>query len=69
MKKKLCPQCKISRFMVKNKIGEHVVVTVNEKLEIIPIYPEQSLDGFNLDILYCLGCSWKGSARSLTSKH
>ena len=55
--------------MVKNKIGEHVVVTVNEKLEIIPIYPEQSLDGFNLDILYCLGCSWKGSARSLTSKH
>lgn len=66
MKKLLCPQCKINRFRVKNDQGESVVVTVNEFFELIPIHPEESLDGFNLDIIYCLGCSWKGSPRSLS---
>lgn len=65
MKKKLCPQCKIHRFRVKNGQGESVVVTVNELNEIIPIHPDTSLEGFDLNVLYCLGCSWKGSATSL----
>lgn len=65
MRKRLCPQCKIHRFRVKNDSGESVVVTVNEKYEVLPIHPEQSLEGFDLDMLYCLGCSWKGSPRSL----
>lgn len=68
MKKKLCPQCKIHRFRVKNEKGESVVVIVNDNLEITPIHPEDSLEGFNLDVLYCLGCSWKGSTRSLTDQ-
>ncbi|VBB48435.1 conserved hypothetical protein [uncultured Paludibacter sp.] len=65
MKNKLCPQCKIRRFQVKNDKGESVVVTVTENDEIVPIHPEQSLEGFDLDVLYCLGCSWKGSVNNL----
>lgn len=67
MKNKICPQCKIHRFRVKNEKGESVVVTVNESFEVIPIYPEQSLEGYDLNVLYCLGCSWKGSPKSLMS--
>ena len=65
MKNKLCPQCKVRRFQVKNERGEAVVVTVDEQNQIIPIHEGTSLDGFDLDLLYCLGCSWKGSVRQL----
>lgn len=68
MKKLLCPQCKIQRFRVKNQNGDSVVVTVNENFEIEPLHPEQSLEGYDLDVIYCLGCSWKGSPKSLRSK-
>ena len=34
---KLCPQCKIRRFQVKNDAGQSVVVMVSENNEIIPI--------------------------------
>lgn len=65
MRNKLCPQCKVRRFQVKNVQGEAVVVTVDEQNQINPIHEGISLDGFDLDILYCLGCSWKGSVRQL----
>lgn len=64
-KNKLCPQCRIRRFHIKNDAGETRVVTVSENGEIEPVHPEESLDGFNTDIVYCLGCSWKGSVKSL----
>lgn len=64
-KNKLCPQCKIRRFQVKNGRGEAVVVTVDENNVITPIYEGVSLEGFDLDTLYCLGCSWKGSVKKL----
>ena len=69
MKKLNCPQCKINRFGVRNGKGESVVVTVNHAYEIIPIHPEESLEGFDLSIVYCLGCSWSGSPDRLTHKH
>ena len=69
MKKLNCPQCKINRFRVRNEKGESVVVTVNDAYEIIPIHPEESLEGFDLSIVYCLGCSWSGSLRNLSHKH
>lgn len=69
MKKLLCPQCKIQRFRVLNATGESLVVTVTENLEIIPVHEGVSLEGFDLDVLYCLGCSWKGSVKSLSAKH
>ena len=69
MKKLNCPQCKINRFRVRNGRGESVVVTVNARYEIIPIHPEESLEGFDLSIVYCLGCSWSGSPDRLSHKH
>ena len=62
---KLCPQCKIRRFQVKNDAGQSVVVMVSENNEIIPIHDDESLEGFDLTVLCCLGCSWKGSVKSL----
>ena len=68
MKKKLCPQCKIGRFRVLNVNGDAIVVEVNELFEIVPVNSGQSLEGYNLDVLHCLGCSWKGMAKKLV-KH
>lgn len=65
MRKLLCPQCKIHRFFVKNEKGDSIVIVVNENHEIIPIHLEESLEGFDLNVIYCLGCPWKGSPKSL----
>lgn len=65
MKDKLCPQCKIRRFQVKNSNGDFIVVTVNDNNEIIPIHAHESLEGYDLTTVYCLGCSWSGSVKSL----
>lgn len=62
----VCPQCKIKRFSVKNDIGDSIVVTVNDTFEIVPLHPEESLEGYQLDVLYCLGCSWSGSSKKLS---
>ncbi|OJX90336.1 MAG: hypothetical protein BGP01_15170 [Paludibacter sp. 47-17] len=64
-RKRLCPQCKIHRFRVLNERGESVVVTVTEAYEVVPVHEGTSLEGYDLEVLYCLGCSWKGSPRSL----
>ena len=58
MRKKLCPQCKIHRFYLKNEQGDRLVVIVTSEKEIVPIHEHESLDGFDTSILYCLGCSW-----------
>lgn len=50
---------------MKNEAGDSVVVTVNEQLVIEPLHPDQSLEGYDLTVLYCLGCSWKGSTNAL----
>ncbi len=65
MKDKICPQCKIRRFRVRNENGDSVVVTVTADNQIVPVHTEESLEGFDLEVLYCLGCSWKGSAKKL----
>lgn len=70
MRNILCPQCHIHRFRVKNENGNAIVVTVNKKLVVEAIHPEESLEGYDLNVLYCLGCSWVGSPKSLGShKH
>ncbi len=61
----VCPQCGIIRFQIKNDSGESMLVQITRELEIVPVNKHESLDGFNLEVLYCLGCSWKGSIRSL----
>lgn len=60
-----CPQCEIHRFFVKNEKAETVLVTVDEQWAVVAVHPEDSLEGFDLTMLYCLGCSWKGSPQSL----
>ena len=60
-----CPQCEVERFFVKNTLKESLLVNVNEQLEIVPLHSGESLTGFDLTVLYCLGCSWQGSPNSL----
>ncbi len=61
MKKKWCPQCKIAAMFVKNPAGERLLVYVLENGEVVPKYGTESVDGFDLSVVYCLGCSWQGS--------
>jgi hypothetical protein len=61
----VCPQCGIIRFYVKNDDGTCVVVQVTRDFEVVPVNAGDSLDGFDLNYLYCLGCSWKGSVSKL----
>ena len=62
----VCPQCGISRFYVLNKHGERLNVQVSMGFEIKPVSDRgANIEGFNLDILYCLGCSWRGPKEKL----
>ena len=65
MRKKLCPQCKIAAFYVKNESGERRLVYVTSEGEVVPKNPEESLDGFDVSEVFCLGCSWHGSPQRL----
>jgi hypothetical protein len=65
MRKLKCPQCDIERFFVKNDKLETRLVNVTDNFEIIPVHENESLEGFDLTLLYCLGCSWVGSPKSL----
>ena len=65
MKNLRCPQCDVHRFFVKNEAKDTVLVTVSENLDIVPVHEGSSLEGFDLTMLYCLGCSWSGSPKSL----
>jgi hypothetical protein len=65
MKNLQCPQCGIHRFYIKNEKEENLLVTVSENYEIKPVHPEESTEGYDLTLLYCLGCSWKGSPTKL----
>ena len=68
MKKRLCPQCKIAPMYVKNDKGERRVVYVDENYNIVPKHEGESLEGFDLSEVYCLGCSWHGSPKRLLGR-
>lgn len=61
----VCPQCGIANFYVKNKKGERINVKVTWDIEIVLVDKSKSLAGFNLDELFCLGCSWHGKKSEL----
>lgn len=67
MKKLLCPQCKIAAMYVKNEQGDRLLVYVLEDGEVVPKYPEDSMEGFDLTEVFCLGCSWHGSPKRLVN--
>lgn len=68
IKKSLCPQCKIASMFVKNKQGERMLVYVTNQGEVVPKYPDSSLEGYDLSDVYCLGCSWHGSPQRLLKR-
>ena len=49
MKKLLCPQCKIAAMYVKNEQGERLLVYVLENGEVVPKYPEDSMERLRPD--------------------
>lgn len=61
----VCPQCGISNFYIMNEKGERLNIKVNRKLEIVAKDTEKSLKEFNLDKIFCLGCSWSGTVNQL----
>ena len=65
MRKLKCPQCKISNLYIKNEVGERRLIFVMQDYSIVAAKEGETLDGFNLDMIYCLGCSWSGNVRKL----
>lgn len=68
MRKLVCPQCKIASLYVKNALGERRLVYVMEDGTVVPRHEEESLEGFDLAEVYCLGCSWHGSPKRLLKR-
>ena len=65
MKKLVCPQCKISAMYVKDESGRRALVYVTSEGEVVPKHPGESLEGFDTDEVFCLGCSWHGSPKKM----
>ncbi len=68
MRKLLCPQCKIAGLYVKNEKKERLLVYVSDEGEVVPKNLEENMEGFDLTIIYCLGCSWSGSPKKLVKR-
>ena len=60
MRKMVCPQCKVGAFFVMNGQGERLPVYISDKGEIVPKDSTSSLEGYDLDTVYCL---WSVPAR------
>ena len=65
MRKMLCPQCKIAAMYVKNELNERRLVYVTDSGEVVAKKEDESLEGFDLSEVYCLGCSWHGSPKKM----
>lgn len=55
----------MSAMYVKNAAGERRLVYVTSEGEVVPKKEDESLVGFNLEEVFCLGCSWHGSPKRL----
>lgn len=51
---------------VKNAQGDRLLVYVLKDGTIIPKDSTASIEGFELDEVYCLGCSWHGNPRRMS---
>lgn len=56
MRKMVCPQCKVGAFFVMNGQGERLPVYISDKGDIVPKDSTSSLEGYDLDTVYCLCC-------------
>jgi hypothetical protein len=50
---------------VKNEAGERRLVYVTSEGEVVPKKEDESLEGFDLNEVFCLGCSWHGNPKRL----
>lgn len=51
---------------VKNANGERLLVYITQDGNVLPKDPSASTEGFDMTVVYCLGCSWHGSPQRLT---
>lgn len=65
MKKRRCVQCGISNLYLKNERNEIRLIIVLSDKSIVPAKENETLEGFDTDTIYCLGCSWSGSVNRL----
>ena len=65
MRKLKCPQCRIANLYLKNVKSESLPVYITIEGEIIPKRSEDSLEDFDINEIFCLGCSWHGSVKNL----
>lgn len=65
LRKLVCPQCKIANFYVLNEAGDRKLVYVLTDYTVVAAKEGESLEGYDLSELFCLGCSWHGSPRRL----
>lgn len=54
-------------YMVKRE-KERLLVYVSDEGEVVPRNLEENMEGFDLTIVYCLGCSWSGSPKKLVKR-
>lgn len=64
-RKKVCRQCEIASVYVKNESGDRRNVYVMDDNSVVARHEDESLEGYNLDTVYCLGCSWSGSPKNM----
>ncbi len=50
---------------VKNEKDERRLVYVTADGTVVPKKEDESLDGFDLSEVFCLGCSWHGSPKHM----
>lgn len=65
MRKLVCPKCKIPNLFLKNASNERRLIYVLVDHTIIPSRENETLDGFDLNEIFCLGCSWTGTVNQL----
>lgn len=58
----------IAGLYVKNEKKERLLVYVSDEGEVVPKNLEENMEGFDLTIIYCLGCSWSGSPKKLVKR-
>ena len=69
MRKLMCPKCQIPNLYLKGDGCDILPVYVTSNGEITPKREGDTLDGYDTDTIYCLGCSWNGSVAALMKKY
>ena len=61
MRKRMCPKCQIPNFYLKGDGEDILPIYVTLDGDIIAKREGDTLDGYDTDTIYCLGCSWSGN--------